>query len=82
MNLGGTVVKTLFGTATLSDLDQLQGTINELKTRDADIVCSLANQLTYVKGLVHNTRIKTDAIKNMYCIVKQELVNPMTGTYN
>jgi len=48
--LGGTVLKTLFKTATLSDLDQLHGTINELKTRDADIIHSLANQLNTLKG--------------------------------
>jgi hypothetical protein len=49
--LGGTILKTLFGTATLSDLNQLHGTIDELKSKEGDIVHSLANQLTYVKGL-------------------------------
>ena len=38
LNLGGTVLKTLFGTATLSDLDQLHGTIVEQKSKEADIV--------------------------------------------
>jgi hypothetical protein len=58
-------MKTLFGTATLADLSQLHGTIDELKSKEADIVHSLANQLTYVKGLGQNTRINTDAISNM-----------------
>jgi len=61
-------------TATLSDLDQLHGTIDELKSKEADIVHSLANQLTYVKGLGQNTQINTDAISNMSTIVKNELV--------
>jgi len=74
LNLDGTVLKTLFGTATLSDLNQLHGTIVELKSKEADIVHSLASQLTYVKGLGQNTRVNADAIANMSTIVKQELV--------
>jgi hypothetical protein len=72
--LGGTVLKTLFGTATLADLSQLHGTIDELKSKKADIVHSLANQLTCVKGLGQNTRITTDAISNMSKVVRNELV--------
>jgi hypothetical protein len=74
LNLGGTILKTLFGIATLSDSNQLHGTINELKSKKADIVHSLANQLTYVKGLGQNTRVNADAILNMSSIVKNELV--------
>ena len=55
LNLGGTILKTLFGTATLSDLNRLHGTMDELKSKEADNVHSLANQLTYVKGLGWNT---------------------------
>jgi len=77
LNLDGTVLKTLIGIATLSDLDQLHGTINELKTGEAFIVHSLANQLTYVNGLGQNTRINTDGIKNMFSIVKQELIQTL-----
>jgi hypothetical protein len=64
LNFGGTILKTLFGTATLSDLNQVHGTIGKLKSKKADIVHSLANQLTYVKRLGQNTRINTDAISN------------------
>jgi hypothetical protein len=72
--LGGIILKTLFGTATLLDLDQLHGTIHEVKSKEADIVHSLANQLTYMKGLGQNARINRDAISNMSTIVKNELV--------
>jgi len=74
LNLGGTILETLFATATLSDLYQLHRTIDELKSKEADIVHSLPNQLTYVKGLGRNTQINTDAISNMSTIVKNELV--------
>jgi DNA repair exonuclease SbcCD ATPase subunit len=62
-----TVLKTLFGTATLSDLNQLHRTIDELKSKEADIVHSLASQLTYVKELGQSTRVNADAIsKNVH----------------
>ena len=72
--MGGTVLKTLFGTPTLSDLNQLHGTIDELKSKEADIVHSLANQLSYMKGLGQNPRVNADAISNISTIVKNELV--------
>jgi hypothetical protein len=74
INLGGTVLKTLFGTALLADLSQLHGIIDELKSKEAEIVHSLANQLTYVKGLGQNTRSNTDVIFNMSKIVRNKLV--------
>jgi hypothetical protein len=55
----------------LSDLNQLHGTIDELRSKEADIVHSLANQLTYVTGLGQNTRINTDAIFIMSTIVNE-----------
>jgi hypothetical protein len=72
--LGGTVLKTSFVTPTLSDLNQLHGTIDELMSKEADIVHSLANQLSYMKGLGQNARVNADAISNISTIVKNELV--------
>jgi hypothetical protein len=63
-----------FVTATLSDLNQLHGTIDELKSKEADIVRSLENQLTYVKGLGQNEHLSLEAVSNMSTIVKKELV--------
>jgi hypothetical protein len=37
-------MKALFGTATLSDLNQLHETMDELKSKEAGIVQSLANR--------------------------------------
>jgi hypothetical protein len=48
LNLGGTVLKTLFGTATIADVSLLHDTLDELKSRNSEIVHSVANQLTYV----------------------------------
>jgi hypothetical protein len=62
------------GTATLADLSQLHATTDELKSKEADIFNSLANQLTRVKGLGQNTRINADTISIMSKIVRNELV--------
>jgi hypothetical protein len=74
VNLGGTVVKSLIGTTTVADLHELHSTLGKLKPKEAGIVHSLANQLTYVKGVAQNTRIITDAITNLSSIVKHVLV--------
>ena len=50
LNFGGTILQTLFGIATVSDLDMLQETLDELKSKNVDIAHSLANQVTYVKS--------------------------------
>jgi hypothetical protein len=51
LNFGGTVLRTLFGTATLGDVSQLHETIDGLRTQNADIVHSLSSEVTYVRQL-------------------------------
>jgi len=46
VNFGGSVLKTLFGTATIADVQQLHDTLNELRLQNSDITHSLYNQLT------------------------------------
>ena len=43
---GGTILRTMFGTATLADLSKLHNTLDELKDKNSDIVHSLSNQVT------------------------------------
>jgi len=47
MNLRGTVLRTLFGTATVADLHKLHQTFEQLMSRNAAVVHSLSNQVTY-----------------------------------
>ena len=46
LNLGGNILKTILGTASVSDIHELHGVL-DLQNRNSDIVHSLANQLTY-----------------------------------
>jgi hypothetical protein len=48
--------------------------IDVLKSKEAYIVHSLANQLTYVKGPRRNAQISSEGISNISAIVKKELV--------
>jgi hypothetical protein len=48
-NIGGTVLKSLFGTATLLDLQSLHETIDDLHRRQDSVTHSLHHQLTSIK---------------------------------
>jgi len=65
INIGGKILKTLFGTSIDSDVHLLHDVVNDLHQRNIDIVHSLANQLTYVKDLSTTTKINADAIANL-----------------
>ena len=48
-NFGAKILKTLFGTATTSDIHVLHDVLNELQFQNSDISHPLSNQFTYVK---------------------------------
>jgi hypothetical protein len=54
INLGSNILKTIFGTATVSDVQELHSVLDDLQNRNSDIIHSLSNQLTYVKGSRHD----------------------------
>ena len=74
VNFSGSVLKTLFGTATIADVQQLHDTLNELQLQNSDITHSLANQLTYVKRLSTATDVNAEAIANLSSIVKDNII--------
>jgi len=49
LNLGGTTLKALFGTAVVSDVTQLHDLFDELQSNQQNIVRSIDNQITYIK---------------------------------
>jgi len=74
INFGGTVLKTLFGTATIADIHLLHETLDGLKSTTSDIVHKLNSQLTYVKKLDTATGINAMAIANLSSIVKDIVI--------
>jgi hypothetical protein len=74
INFGGTVLKTLFGTATVADIHLLHETFDGLKSATFDIVHSLNSQLTYVNKSDTATGINAMAIANLSSIVKDIVI--------
>ena len=74
VNFGGSVLKTLFGTATIAEVQQLHDTLNELQLQNSDITHSLYNQMTYVKRFSTATDINAEAIANLSSIVRDNMV--------
>ena len=74
INLGGTILETLFGTATVTDINLLHETIDKLKSNNADISHSLTDQITYNKKLDAANKINSNAIANLSGIVKKVVI--------
>ena len=74
LNLGGNILKTIFGTATVSDVHELHGVLHDLQNRNSDIVHSLTNQLTYVKKVADTASLNTESIANLSSIVKDSII--------
>ena len=71
INLGSTILKTLFVTATVTDINSLHEAIDKLKSNNADISHSLTDQITYIKKLDAANKINSNAIANLSDIVKK-----------
>ena len=63
-----------FGTATVSDVHELHGVLDNLQNRNSDIVHSLANQLTYVKKVADTMSLNTESIANLSNIVNNSII--------
>jgi hypothetical protein len=74
LNLGGNILKTIFGTATVSDIHELHSVLDDLQNRNSDIIHSLSNQLTYVKKVADTTSINTESIAKLSSIVKDSII--------
>jgi len=70
LNVGRNILKTIFGTATVSDVYDLHGVLDDVQNRNSDIVHSLANHLTYVKKVADTTSLNTESIANLSNTVK------------
>jgi hypothetical protein len=73
INLGGSALKFLFGTATSADVRSLHETLNAMQDSHSD-VHSLSGHLTYIKKLDTLTQENADAIMNLSSIPKDEVI--------
>jgi hypothetical protein len=70
LNIGGTILKSLFGTATFVDLRSLHETMDSLQRRQESVTHSLDRQLTYVKDLDESVRNDHQAIIDLSTAIK------------
>jgi tRNA splicing ligase len=73
INLGGNILKSIFGTATVSDVHELHSVL-DFQNRNSYIIHSLSNQLTYVKKEADTTSLNTESIANLSSIVKDSII--------
>jgi chromosome condensin MukBEF ATPase and DNA-binding subunit MukB len=64
-NIGGTILKHLFGTVTVLELNALHATVEELHQRQDAVTHSLDGHLTYFKQLDESVRFDQQAIHNL-----------------
>jgi hypothetical protein len=65
IDVGGTLLKTLFGIATVADLSDLHTTVDDLHRKENTIVHSLNQQFTYLKQLDGTVRFNHEAVANL-----------------
>ena len=75
MNFGGKILKTLFGTAVVSDVTSLHDLFDELQSSQKDVIHSLTDQLTYVRRLDTVASVNVEAISNLSSIIKDIVIN-------
>jgi hypothetical protein len=64
----------------MSDLHGLHEILRELEIMNKDVAHSLEHQLTFVQKLDCNVRVNSDAILNLFSILKRELVQSQNIT--
>jgi hypothetical protein len=69
-DIGGTFLKTLFGIATVADLNYLHATVSDLHKKQDTIVHATNQQVTYLKQLDGTVRFNHEAITNLSATLK------------
>jgi hypothetical protein len=70
LDVGGTLLKTLFGIVTVADLSDLYATVIDLHRKQDTIVHSSKQQVTYLKQLDGTVRFNHEAIANLSATLK------------
>jgi predicted amino acid-binding ACT domain protein len=71
INVGGTILKALFGVATLVDLGDLHTTVDVLQGKEGAIVHSLNQQVKYLKQQAGSGRFNYQAVATLSATLKE-----------
>jgi mannitol-specific phosphotransferase system IIBC component len=70
INLGGRILKTLFGTATVTDIEDLHNSVSKLHDSEKAIVHSVNQHVTYIKQLDESVKFNAQATANLSTMMK------------
>ena len=70
LNVGGSFLKVLFGTATVTDLADLHSTVDARSQKQGEVVHALNHQLTYIKQMDATVRTVHETIANWSMIFR------------
>jgi hypothetical protein len=74
INMGGSLLKVLFGTATVADLAGLHTTVDKLSQNQEAVVHAVNDQVTYIEQLDSNVKFNHQAVTNMAAILRDYVV--------
>ena len=70
LNVGGSFLKLIFGTATVADLAEFHTTVDSLNRKQGEVVHALNQQLTYLKQMDSTVKLDHETIANLSNILK------------
>jgi hypothetical protein len=79
MDLGGLILKAMFGRATVTDWNKLHDTVKALDENDKNIIHVLNQHVTYIKLLDESVKLNAKAITNLSKWTKDAIVNLNDG---
>jgi hypothetical protein len=74
MNLGGSVLRALFGTATMADLHRLHEAMGELEDKNSEVAHYLSKQVTFIRNLNSFASLNNEALVNLSTLVKDNML--------
>ena len=74
IDVAGSVFKTLFGVATVVDLNKLHYSVNKLHDTQSDLVHSVNEQLTYLRSLDSAVKFNSKSVKSLSENVKSMML--------
>ena len=74
VDVAGSVFKTLFGVATVVDLNKLHYSVNKLHDTQSDLVHSVNEQLTYLRSLDSAVKFNSKSVKSLSENIKSTML--------
>jgi hypothetical protein len=78
INIGGDILKFVFGLATMQQVQDLHATVEGIKTREGKVIHAVQKKLTYLKSISEATAQNTIGFDTVARILKNVMANAFT----